>query len=110
MRIILLIAVAASFLAGCSGQDPISDEAASKIAALSQDSHKHQEAFAGAIQELSTEKGCQVDYMTDAGGFWRSSLGDYYFIHCGTLYSEDNITTWYFNPKSNVLSRMSAAM
>ena len=64
MRIILLIAVAASFLAGCSGQDPISDEAASKIAALSQDSHKHQEAFAGAIQELSTEKGCQVDHVT----------------------------------------------
>jgi PBP1b-binding outer membrane lipoprotein LpoB len=34
MRIILLIAVAASFLAGCSGQDPISDEAASKIASF----------------------------------------------------------------------------
>lgn len=104
-----VVVAATLLLAGC-GKSPISAGEAREIAELSQDSDKYLDGFTGAIRELSGEKGCQVDFMRDSGGFSRSSFGDYYFIHCGTLYSDTNYQTWYYDADSDKLARVKAAL
>lgn len=96
-------------LTGCGGSE-ISENEASEIAALSQDAGTHRAAFARAIRELGEKKGCQADYMADQGGFSRDSGGRYYFIHCGTLYSESNIQTWYYSPSLDRLTRFESEL
>ncbi|MGP5324954.1 hypothetical protein [Vreelandella titanicae] len=109
MKVLIGITViTTALLASCGASADIEDKA-NQVAAFSEDAEQYQEQFAGAINELSKKKSCNIEAMiNDEAGFWRVTGESFYFIYCDSPPDINN--RWYFDPTNNKLDRVKAAM